>query len=149
MSNPNPSPATRFKKGQRHAGRAVGTPNKITLSARQIIDDAFHGIGGTERLIKWINKSPKNESAWWNNIWVRTLPQSATVRAEIEHNVALSGEELRKALIAHNLPLEVFGIDAPPLIEAAPTIDAVPVEDDIAAATIGCSTNGGRADGTG
>jgi hypothetical protein len=127
MSNPNPSPATRFKPGPRKVGRATGTPNKITLSARQIINDAFEGIGGTERLIKWINKSEKNEAAWWNNIWVRTLPLSATVRSEIEHSVNLRGEELTKALQAHGLPPEVYGVDAPPLIEG-PTIDAVPIE---------------------
>jgi hypothetical protein len=136
MSNPNPSPATRFKKGQRLVGRATGTPNKLTVSARQIIDDAFHGIGGTERLIAWINKSPKNESAWWNNIWVRTLPQSATVRAEVQHELApKSVDELRQALEAHGLPPAVFGYDAPRLelpgtLAGGPVLDAVAIEDE-------------------
>jgi hypothetical protein len=134
MSNPNPNHATRFKKG--NPGKAAGTLNKMTLSARQIIDDAFEGIGGTARLIAWINKSPKNESAWWNNIWVRTLPQSATVRAAIEHEITpQSAEELAAALERHGLPPIVFGYDAPRLdgpstIHGPPAIDAVPVEDE-------------------
>jgi hypothetical protein len=124
--NPIQSVSTRFKKG--NPGKAPGTLNKMTLSAKQIIDDAFHGIGGTERLIAWINKSPKNESAWWNNIWPRIIPISASVRGEIEHNVNLRGEELTKALQDHGLPPIVYGYDAPPLIEATPTLDSEPDE---------------------
>jgi hypothetical protein len=128
MSRADPNNhATRFKKGERPVGRAVGTPNKITLSARQIIDDAFHGIGGTERLIAWINKSPKNESAWWNNIWVRTLPQSSTVRAEVQHELTpRTTEELAAALEAHGLPPMVFGFDKP-VLELPSTLAGGPV----------------------
>jgi hypothetical protein len=107
--HPNPSVATRFKKG--NPGKAPGTLNKMTLSARQIIDDAFHGIGGTERLIAWINKSPKNESAWWNNIWPRIIPVSATVRGEFEHTIDVN--DLPKLLEANGLPTQLLGRDAP------------------------------------
>jgi hypothetical protein len=132
--HPTPNVANQFKKG--NPGKRPGTLNKMTLSARQIIEDAFHGIGGTERLIKWINKSPKNESAWWNNIWVRTLPQSATIRADVQHELApKSVEELREALEKHGLPSAVFGYDAPRIelpgtLAGGPALDVVPVGDE-------------------
>jgi hypothetical protein len=97
----------------------------MTVSARQIIDDAFHGIGGTERLIAWINKSPKNESAWWNNIWPRIIPVSATVRGEVrgefELTHRLEGEELKRALEEAGLPPSIF--DAPvPVLDVEPKL---------------------------
>jgi hypothetical protein len=125
MSNPNPSPATRFKKGNTF-GRAVGTPNKITVSSRQVLDDAFHMIGGTKRLAEWILKSPQNEYCWWSQIWPRTIPVSATVRNEVEHSIApKTADELREALERHGLPPTVFGYDKP-LLNGPTTIDAVP-----------------------
>jgi hypothetical protein len=109
MSNPNPNLATRFKKGA--PGRAKGSLNRQTVSTRQIIDDVFHGIGGTQRMIDWINKSSKNEAAWWNNIWARTIPQSASVNASIEHTIDTS--DLPKLLEANGLPSALLGRDMP------------------------------------
>jgi hypothetical protein len=117
MANPKPNPAYQFKKGEHKVGRAIGTPNKMTLSTRQIIDDVFHGIGGTKRMIDWINKSPKNEAAWWNNIWARTIPQSASVNASIEHTIDVN--DLPRLLEANGLPPTIFGRDVP-VIDAEP-----------------------------
>jgi hypothetical protein len=111
-SNPNPSPATRFKPGPRKVGRATGTPNKVTVSARQVLDEAFNKVGGVDRLAEWILKSPRNEYAWWTVIWPRTIPLSATVKSEIEHTIR-TGKDLEQALRAHGLPTEVYGYDKP------------------------------------
>jgi hypothetical protein len=73
----------------------------------------FHGIGGTQRMIDWINKSPKNEAAWWNNIWARTIPQSASVNAAIEHTIDVT--DLPRLLEANGLPSQLLGRDAPVL----------------------------------
>ena len=109
--HPTPNLAHRFKKG--NPGKLPGTLNKTTLSTRQIIDDVFHGIGGTKRMIDWINKSPKNEAAWWNNIWARTIPQSASVNAAIEHTIDVT--DLPRLLEANGLPSQLLGRDAPVL----------------------------------
>ena len=87
-------------------------------------------------MIDWINKSAKNESAWWNNIWVRTLPQSATVRAEVAHELApRTAEELREALIAHGLPTSIYGFDKPQLtLDGPPVIEASAVAEPLAEA---------------
>ena len=92
-----------FKKGERRVGRAAGVPNKVTRDGRAILDEAFHKIGGVDRLAAWILKSPQNERLWWSQIWPRTIPISASVRGEIQHNVEMTRADLEQALRAHGL----------------------------------------------
>ena len=40
-----------FQPGERPIGRAKGTPNKITQSVREAVENAFNKLGGTEYLV--------------------------------------------------------------------------------------------------
>jgi hypothetical protein len=40
-----------FQPGERPIGRAKGTPNKITQSVREAVENAFQKLGGTEYLV--------------------------------------------------------------------------------------------------
>lgn len=49
-------------------------PNKATRAAKDAIALAAEGLGGTERLIAWAGEDPKNEHAFWTQIYPKLLP---------------------------------------------------------------------------
>jgi hypothetical protein len=59
-------------KGNR--GRPKGSPNKTTAIAKEAIAYAAAGLGGPDRLMGWAQEDPKNEHAFWTNIYPKLLP---------------------------------------------------------------------------
>lgn len=64
-----------FKKGGKPGpGRPKGVPNKLTQTAKEAIQLAAEGLGGTDRLIAWAQEDPLNERAFWSSIYPKLLP---------------------------------------------------------------------------
>lgn len=55
-------------------GRAKGTPNKMTTTAKAAIALAAEKLGGGERLYQWTQEAPENERAFWTTIYPKLLP---------------------------------------------------------------------------
>jgi len=108
-----------FKKGEprpTNAGRRRGTPNRRTVYVREVLEGAAQGIGGMDRLIAWIKKSPENEYAFWTSMYMKLLPvhvQGAGQRGEPV--VEIRREDLARKLEERGLPPQVFGVDVPVL----------------------------------
>jgi hypothetical protein len=113
-----------FQKGNRFgAGRRAGVPNKLSLAARQMLEQAATEIGSLERLVAWIKKRPKNEYAFWTQIYVKLLPiqlRGPGSDGEVVVKAKLTMEELKQKLVERGLPPFVFGDDVPvvPELEA-------------------------------
>jgi len=55
-----------FQKGhERFGGRAPGTPNKFTGSAKEAILEVFERMGGVEGLYEWAAASEKNQRIFY------------------------------------------------------------------------------------
>jgi hypothetical protein len=52
-------------------GRAKGTPNKVTASAKEAITLAFDNIGGVDALTEW---AKTNQDAFYTKVWPKVLP---------------------------------------------------------------------------
>ena len=61
-------------KGIKTGGRKKGTPNKTTILAKDTIAAVAAELGGAERMAKWAKEDPKNEAAFWTQIYPRMLP---------------------------------------------------------------------------
>jgi hypothetical protein len=118
MSNPNPSPATRFKKGS--PGRTKGVPNRQTVEVRTVLREAAAELGGLARLVAWAREDPINERIFWSQMYMSLMPRRIEARAEIEHNVTVDASDLARQLEANGLPQRL--LDAP-----VPTLDLDPV----------------------
>jgi hypothetical protein len=124
----------RFQKGKprpKKAGRRRGTPNKSTAAVKEVLVIAADRIGGVERLIKWINKAPENEFAFWSSMYMRLIPHSQQPSTFFVHHtdvtVQIKREELARKLEERGLPPALFGVDLP---NSEPElIDAEPVEE--------------------
>lgn len=69
----------KYKEGRpKTGGRVKGTPNKVTVAAKDAIAAAAEGLGGTDRLIKWAKEDPINERAFWSSIYPKLLPLQVT-----------------------------------------------------------------------
>ncbi len=74
--------------GKAGPGRPKGSVNKTTATAKEAIALAAEGLGGTKRLTDWAKEDPKNEAAFWTNIYPRLLP----LQVNGEMSLALSAE---------------------------------------------------------
>lgn len=61
-------------RGRKTGGRTKGTPNKTTMLAKEAIEAAAVGLGGTDRLIAWAKEDPQNERIFWGSIYPKLLP---------------------------------------------------------------------------
>lgn len=68
--------------GYKTGGRQKGTPNKLTMAAREAIATAAEALGGAERLVQWAQEAPENERAFWVNIYPKLVPLQLTGDAE-------------------------------------------------------------------
>lgn len=59
------------KKG---AGRPKGALNKVTQSAKDMIQNAADELGGLQRMVAWVKESPENEKHFWTSIYPKLLP---------------------------------------------------------------------------
>lgn len=55
-------------------GRPKGARNKLTILAKDAIQKAAEGLGGTKRLIEWAKSDPDNERVFWGQIYTKLLP---------------------------------------------------------------------------
>ena len=60
-------------KAQR--GRPKGARNRLTNEAKAAILEAFEKLGGVDRLVKWVEKDPANETLYWTKIFPKLLPR--------------------------------------------------------------------------
>jgi hypothetical protein len=76
----------------------MGSPNKVTKAAKDIIADAADRLGGVERLVAWAKEDAQNERAYWAQIFPKLLPLqvnadvSATI-SEIRHRIIDSASD--------------------------------------------------------
>jgi hypothetical protein len=67
-------PTGRKKSG----GRQKGTPNRRTSEVKEILREAFEGVGGVQALIAW-GKREENRTEFYK-LWVKIIP------AEVHHS---------------------------------------------------------------
>lgn len=80
-------------KGKKTGGRQRGSQNRVTLSVKQALLQAFEEKGGVPALLDWAEKEPGQ----FYNLWGRLAPRE--VNAEV--NVAmLTPDERRQRLLA-------------------------------------------------
>lgn len=60
--------------GRKTGGRKKGTPNKMTMAAKEAIAYAAEGLGGADRMVAWAKEDPANEKAFWSTIYPKLLP---------------------------------------------------------------------------
>ena len=68
----------KFEKGKpraKTAGRKKGTQNKITISAKEMIEKAVNELGGWEELAKWAKKNNRNQEKLYD-WYFKMLPNS-------------------------------------------------------------------------
>lgn len=66
-----------FKKGDPkppNSGRKPGQPNRTTIRAKQVFQEAFDGLGGVEALIAWARK---NKTEFYRH-YARLIPHEVS-----------------------------------------------------------------------
>jgi hypothetical protein len=59
---------------RRGGGRPKGSVNKVTATAKAMIEEAATGLGGAERMLAWAKEAPENEKAFWTMIFPKLMP---------------------------------------------------------------------------
>jgi hypothetical protein len=59
---------------RRGRGRPKGSLNKVTASAKTMIEEAAKELGGSARMVAWAKEAPENERAFWSTIFTKLLP---------------------------------------------------------------------------
>ena len=73
-------------------GRPKGSRNKVTASAKAIIEGAADKLGGEARLVAWAKEDPANERVFWGTLYPKLLPlqvHGAGENGEHKHIVAV------------------------------------------------------------
>ena len=99
---------TSFRPGRKKTGgRKPGAPNKMTVAVKDAIATAADRIGGIDRLVRWINQSPRNERLFWTQMYTRLLPLQINTKVErTDTAIYKTVEEFRVALIERGMPEE-------------------------------------------
>ncbi len=66
-------------------GRPPGSKNRVQAEAKAVIAEAAAELGGAKRLLAWAKEDPKNEYAFWAQIYPKLLPM--TVNAHLTANL--------------------------------------------------------------
>ena len=74
---------------RRGAGRPKGSVNKVTASAKAMIEECAAGLGGSARMIAWAKEAPENERAFWSTVFPKLMPVQVNGPGE-------NGEHLHK-----------------------------------------------------
>ncbi len=92
-------------------GRVKGSKNKLTKSAKEVIDKAFIGLGGEKELIAWANKSDKNKGAFYTLIWAKIIPKNIDLQANFTVDIGA------RLLAARSLQTKIEHQEVPRLID--------------------------------
>ena len=63
------------------AGRPKGVPNKVHHSMKLAIAEAFHQLGGTERMVQWAQEDPKHLTEFYK-LAARLIPVETQVTGQ-------------------------------------------------------------------
>lgn len=85
MSDEIEKPENRGNAGK---GRPRGSRNKTTLAAKEAIARAAEGLGGVERLMKWVEKDEANEKIFWSSIYPKLLPLKVSGEVDMGSRLA-------------------------------------------------------------
>ena len=55
-------------------GSRKGRPNKVTQQVKDAIAEAAEALGGVSRLVAWCQEEPRNDAAFWTQIYPKLLP---------------------------------------------------------------------------
>lgn len=61
-------------KGKAGPGRPKGVLNKTTQEAKSAIALVAQGLGGSDRMLAWVQEDPANEKLFWSSIYPKLLP---------------------------------------------------------------------------
>lgn len=64
--------------GKKTGGRTKGTPNRTTQAAKDAIALVAEGLGGSNRMLQWVQEDPLNERMFWKDIYPKLLPLQVT-----------------------------------------------------------------------
>jgi hypothetical protein len=78
--------------GAGNPGKPKGAVNKTTRAAKEAIACAFEDIGGTERLVAWIEEDKRNEAAFFTSIYPKlvTVTVAGDPDSPISHSVKVT-----------------------------------------------------------
>lgn len=65
-------------KGKKTGGRQPGSPNRLSLSAKECISQVAQRLGGVDALYNWVNADNYNKNSFWTKIYPRLLPVQLT-----------------------------------------------------------------------
>jgi hypothetical protein len=71
------------KPGERRGGRKPGTPNKVTATVREAMEQVFDGLGGAEAMLEWA----KGNRGEFYKLWMRLLP--VQINAQVQGRLTL------------------------------------------------------------
>jgi len=84
-----PGTGKRFKKGSAGGpGRPKGTPNRMTLEVKALIEQAFDQMGGLGSLTAWAETNP---TAFYTGLWGKLLPKDLNVTGTVRIDQILAG----------------------------------------------------------
>lgn len=64
-----------FARGHKKVGgRQIGTPNRLTITVKDAIEQVAERIGGVDRMVEWVQENPENERVFWMSIYPKLLP---------------------------------------------------------------------------
>ena len=65
-------------KGKKTGGRKPGSPNKLSISAKECISEVAERLGGADALYAWVNTDDYTRNSFWTKIYPRLLPVQLT-----------------------------------------------------------------------
>jgi hypothetical protein len=83
------------KPGERRGGRKKGTPNKVTVAAKEAFVLAFQGMGGVPKLREWGSENPTE----FYKLYSKLIPVDVTSAGE-----ALQGGVIALPVVTEDKP---------------------------------------------
>lgn len=74
------------KPGERRGGRVKGTPNKLTQTVKQVIEQVAAELGGAQRMVQWAREAADNERLFWSQMYLKLMPKEI----KVEHSGEIS-----------------------------------------------------------
>jgi hypothetical protein len=72
--------------GRPGPGRPKGSQNRVQKAAKEAIEAAAEGLGGSDRLIAWAQEDAQNERVFWGTIYPKLLPLTASITGNLTVN---------------------------------------------------------------